>query len=103
MTEFRISISQRAYSNIIECVSFVKNVSTKAAEELYLEIIKSIQSLSSFPNKYQEVEGLKITESKIRKMPIHKGRYVALYKVEADEVVIYDIIDTRKDSILSKL
>lgn len=103
MIDFKIVISQRAFSNIIECVSFVKNVSLEAANELYQEIIKSIGSLSTFPNKYQEIENLRIKESKVRKMPIHKGRYVILYKVESDTVVVYDIIDARKDNILSKI
>ena len=66
-------------------------------------MINAIKSLSSFPNKYPEVPGLLIRDIKVRKMPIHDGRYVILYKVENDNVVIYDIIDTRKDSILTKI
>ena len=100
MTNYKISISQRAYSDITECVLFVKNVSLEAAKELYEEIMTSINSLSSFPNKYPEVEGLTIRQSKVRKMTIHKGRYFILYKVEDGLVYIYDILDCRKDNCL---
>ena len=103
MTEYKIVITQRAFSDISECVLFVKNVSKEAAENLYLEIIDSIKSLSTFPNKCSEIEGLLIKESKVRKMPIHNGRYMILYKVEQDVVTIYDILDTRKNNAILKL
>ena len=100
MTNYYISISQRAYSNILECVSFVKNVSIEAAKELYAEIMESINSLTIYPNKYPEVNDLLIRQRKIRKMVIHKGRYIILYKVEENTVYIYDILDSRKDNCL---
>ena len=100
MTNYKISISQRAYSNLLECVSFVKNVSRESAKDLYDEIMTSINSLSTFPNKYSEVEGLLIRQSKVRKMVVHNGRYIILYKVEDGVVFIYDILDVRKDNCL---
>lgn len=103
MNNYSITITQKAYSSITECVLFVNNVSREAANQLYEEMMNAIRSLSSFPNKYPEVPGLLIRDIKVRKMPIHDGRYVILYKVENDKVVIYDIIDTRKDNILTKI
>ena len=100
MNNYKIVITQHAFSSISECVMFVNN---EAANSLYEELMTSIKSLSTFPNKYPEIQDLLIMDAKVRKMPIHNGRYVVLYKVENDTVVIYDIIDTRKDSILSKL
>ena len=103
MNNYSITITQKAYSSITECVLFVNKVSSDAVNRLYEEMMNAIRSLSSFPNKYPEVPGLLIRDIKVRKMPIHDGRYVILYKVENDNVVIYDIIDTRKDSILTKI
>ena len=103
MNSFSISITQKAYSSINECVLFVQNVSTEAANGLYEEMMTAIRSLSTFPNKYPEIPGLLIRNIKVRKMPIHDGRYVILYKVEKDSIVIYDIIDTRKDGVLTKI
>lgn len=100
MTNYKISISQRAFSDITECVLFVKNVSKVAANDLHNEIMESIKSLSTFPNKYPEVDGLLIRQSKVRKMTIHKGRYFILYKVDDGVVYIYDILDSRKDNCL---
>ena len=103
MDNYKIEITQRAFLDITECVSFVKNVSVEAANELYREIINAINSLCSFPNMFHEIEGLKIRENKVRKMPIHQGRYVIIYKVEKNAITIYDVLDTRKDSYILKL
>lgn len=103
MNSYKIIITQRAYSDINECVSFVKNVSIEAANNLYREIISSIQSLSTFPNMYPEIQDLTISSFKVRKMPLYQGRYLILYKVTGDTVVIYDVIDVRKDNIVSIL
>ena len=103
MNNYKIEITQRAFSDIYECVLFVKNVSQNAAEALYKEIIESINSLSAYPNAFPEIEGLKIKDYKVRKMVIHHGRYVILYKIQLDTVVIYDIFDVRKNNIFLKI
>ena len=103
MVEYKIAITQRAFCSIGEHVLFVRNVSMEAAKELYEETMGSLRSLSTYPERYPEIPDLRVAGAKVRKMPIHDGRYVALYKVEGDTVVIYDVIDTRKDGILNKL
>ena len=103
MTELKISITQRALSSISEHVFYVRNVSLEAAKELYEETMASLRSLSSFPERYPEIQDLRIAGARIRNMAIHDGRYVALYKVDGDTVAIYDVIDTRKDGILNRL
>ena len=103
MNEYKITITQRAFSDINECVLFVSLVSKDAAKELYKEIIDSINSLKTFPNAYPSVEGLIIGGVAVKRMPIHHGRYIVLYKIDADIVTIYDIIDSRKDNSILKL
>ena len=103
MNNYKINITQRAYSSITECVLFVNNVSSEAANSLYEEIMHSVKSLLVFPNKYPEIQGLSINGIKIRKMIIHSGRYIILYKVEGELIVIYDIIDSRKDNAILRL
>ncbi len=103
MVQFKISITQKAFSSISEHVLFVRNVSLEAAKELYEETMTSLRSLSSFPERHPEIQDLRIAGARIRKMAIHDGRYVVLYKVDGDTVVIYDVIDTRKDGILNRL
>ena len=103
MAELKVSITQRAFSSINEHMLFVRNVSLEAAKELYEETMASLRPLSSFPERCPEIQSLRIVGSRVRKMLIHSGRYVALYKVDGDTVVIYDVIDTKKDGILNRL
>ena len=103
MAELKVSITQRAFSSICEHMLFVRNAPLEAAKELYEETMTSLRSLSSFPERCPEIQDLRIAGARIRKMSIHDGRYVALYKVDGDTVVIYDVIDTRKDGILNRL
>ena len=103
MNDFKIAITQRAFSSINEHILFVKNVSSEAAKDLYEETMALLRSLSTFPERYPEIQDLKIAGARIRKMPIHHGRYVALYKADGDTIIVYDVIDTRKDGVLNKL
>lgn len=103
MNKCNIVITQRAFSDITECVLFVNNVSPNAAKSLYIEIMDKINSLKDFPNAYPEIDGLTIGGARIRRMPVHNGRYLVLYKVETSLVTIYDIIDSRKDNSILKL
>ena len=103
MTNYEILISQKAFSDIRECVLFVNNVSSEAAKNLYEEIMNAVRSLPSLPNAYPAIEGLSIGDSKVRKMPIHGGRYLVFYKVESNKVVIYDIVDSRKEPSILKV
>ena len=75
---------------------FVDNVSPDAANSLYDDLMSSIKSLSIFSNKHSEIQNLIIRGVKVRKMPIHNGKYIILYKVDKNIFEIYDIIDVRK-------
>lgn len=103
MNAYKIAITQRAFSDIYECVLFVSNVSKEAAKVLYTEIISSINPLKTFPNVYPNIEGLVIGGINIKRLPIYHGRYLIIYKVEGDLITIYDVIDSRKDSSILKL
>ena len=103
MAELKVSITQRALSSICEHILFVRNVSLEAAKELYEETMTSFRSLSSFPERCPEIQDLRIAGARIRKTSIHNGRYVALYKIDGDTVVVYDVVDSRKDNSILKL
>lgn len=103
MDKYQVVITQRAFSDISECVLFVNVVSNEAAKKLYEEIMAAIRSLETFPEKYPTIEGLTIGGIKVRRMPIHNGRYLIVYKFEKEVVTIYDILDSRKDNLILKL
>ena len=103
MTNYKIIITQRAISNLTECVLFVKHISKEAAKKLYEEIMASINSLETFPKSYSCFEGLTIRGHNVRRMPISNGRYLILYIIEKEKVVIYDVIDVRKEPYVLKV
>ena len=103
MDKYQVVITQRAFSDISECVLFVNAVSTEAAKKLYEEIMASIHSLETFPEAYPIIEDLTIGKTKVRRMPIHNGRYLIVYKFEKEVVTIYDILASRKDNSILKL
>lgn len=103
MNEFKVEISQRAFTSIQEHVAFLARVSLEAAKTLYEETMSSLRSLSRIPERNPEIQQLQIGESRVRKMTIGRGRYAVLYRIKGDQVVIYDVIDTRKDGILNHL
>ena len=103
MGDYNIVITQRAFFDINERVLFVGNVSNEAAKNLYKEIIDSISSLKTFLNAYPDIVGLTIGGCGVKRMSIHNGRYLALYKVQNNTVTIYDVIDSRKDNSILKI
>ena len=98
MTEYQVKITQRLTSEICECLSFVNTVSPQAADQLSNEFSEAIRSLKFFPNRYPEINGLEVLGVKMRKMPVHDGRYIVLYKVVKNEVIVCDLFDVRKDT-----
>ena len=101
MDKYKVVISQRAFTSVFECVSFVKRLSTESSEKLYLEIMSSINSLSTFPNRNPEIKDLTIRQTPIRRMIICEGRYAIIYKISNNnEVFAYDVLDNRKDNKL---
>ena len=76
-------------------MSFVLNVSQESALALSSLIYSSLETLVTFPERNPVFETPKHFPFIIRKQIIDK-RYVALYSVEEEKVVIYRFIDTRK-------
>ena len=104
MNKYNIVISQRAFTSVFECVSFVKKVSFESSEKLFKEIMSAIDSLSTYPNRNPEINGLTIRQVPIRRMMICDGRYAIIYKIDNNnEVFIYDVLDNRRDNKLFRI
>ena len=95
MERFRVIVSAKAQSDIAECISFVKNISIEAANELVNDFYSSFSSLDVFPEKNPVFEMPKAFPFILRKQVINK-RYIALYTVEENNVVIYRVLDSRR-------
>ena len=95
MDQYQVIISNKAHSDIAECVVFVKNVSLEAARQLVKDIYSSIASLNVLPERNPLFEMPKSFPLILRKHIIN-NRYIALYAVEEQKVVIYRLLDSRR-------
>ena len=73
----------------LECVD-------KYKKGIHVDLPEGLRSLPSFPERHPEIQDLRIAGARIRKMSIYNGRYVVLYKVAGDTVVIYDVVDSQR-------
>ena len=89
--EYKIRIEPLAYSQILEAVDFLKNVSYEAAEKLYDEIIKSIKSLKDLPFRYPVDSTYNVAKDEERKMILGNGRYFILYCIENDAIQLISV------------
>lgn len=96
MEQYHIIISSKAQSDLAACVSFVLNVSKEAAIKLANDIYTAIESLESFPERNPVFPMPKSFPFTIRKEVINR-RYIVLYSVEKNSIVIYRILDSRRE------
>ena len=96
MTLYQVTWSSKALSDLAECVNFVLNVSKEAAINLKNEVFSTAIGLEAFPEKNPVFEMPKSFPFVVRKQVISK-RYVLLYTIEKDKIVIYRMLDCRKN------
>ena len=94
--EYKIEIEPFAYAQIIESVSFLKNVSFDAAEKLYKEIMDSIQSLCTMPFRYPIDDTYHVATEEERKMVLANGKYFILYSIDNESVIVEYFHDSRR-------
>ena len=95
METFNVVITSKAQSDLSECVSFVLAVSKEAAISLANSIFVSIESLSFLPERNPIFNMPKPFPFIVRKHIVDK-RYIVLYTIENNQVVVYRIIDSRR-------
>lgn len=95
MGSFEILITSRAQSDLAECVSFVLKVSKEAGRKLAKDIYSSIESLGTFPERNAVFPMPKSFPNIVRKLVINR-RYLVLYVVTAQRVIVYRILDARR-------
>lgn len=92
---FQVKWTSKAVSDLGACVSFVRRVSLEAAKKLSSDLLSAANSLSSFPERFPEFSMPKSFPFVVRKFVVN-GRYILLFAVEENEVVIYRVLDARK-------
>lgn len=89
-----IIITSRTQTDISTCITFVLNIS-KDASKVAKEIFKSIESLKQFPERFPAFNMPNYASYAYRKMVINK-RYIAIYSLEEDIIVIHRVLDGRR-------
>ena len=95
MTLYSIVWSTKALSDLAECIQFLFNVSKQAAINLKNEAFSCATGLEAFPEKNPIFEMPKSFPFVLRKQIVSK-RYILLYTIEKDKIVIYRMLDCRK-------
>ena len=95
MVLYQIIWSTKALSDLAECVQFVLNVSVEAANNLRNEAFSAANGLEAFPEKNPIFEMPKSFPFVVRKQIVSK-RYALLYTIEKDKIVIYRMLDCRR-------
>ena len=89
-----IIITSRAQTDRSTCITFVLNIS-KDASKVAKEIFKRIESLKQFPERFPAFNMPNYASYAYRKMVINK-RYIAIYSLEEDTIVIHRVLDGRR-------
>ena len=95
MEKFNIIISSKAQSDLAECIGFVLNVSKDVTIKLANDTFSAINTLSTFPERNPIFEMPKSFPFIVRKLIINK-RYIVLYTLENSNVIVYRVIDSRR-------
>lgn len=93
---YSVIIDPAAFSQILDCVSFLKRVSFEAAEILFKNIMDSIYSLENMPLRNPVVTEAIVLDQEERKILIGNGRYYALYCIEGNKIYVEYFGDSRK-------
>lgn len=100
--DYNVEWSSKSISDLSDHISFLKKASKEAASALSSKIIEAGLSLSSFPERFPEFPMPHNFPIVIRKCVVD-GRYIILYGVTNQSVMIYRILDARRkfDGLIS--
>ena len=99
---YRVEWSTKSVSDLSEHVAFLNKASEETARRLVDTITSAADSLAEFPERCPEFSMLRNFPVPIRKCVVD-GRYVLLFGAHKEFVMIYRILDARRnlDGLLS--
>ena len=92
---YRVFWDAKAYQDLGEHLTFLKNVSPEAAKNLKRDVFSIAESLSLFPERFPEISAPTGIATTVRKCVIQK-RYILLYGVEGESIFVLRLLDARK-------
>ena len=96
LLEYEVEVSDAALAMLDSHIEFLARVSTGAATRLMNEILRDIESLSTFPERFSIFDCEFIPDGRYRKMLTSK-RYLVLYEIIENTVAVDYILDCRTD------
>lgn len=94
--QFKVFISDRSRQMLADHILFLAQESPSAAHETKNELIKSINSLCTFPERFPFLNEEFIPQNKYHKMVVNK-RYLIIYQIKDQTVYVDYILDCRQD------
>ncbi len=96
MNKYNVLISFKAQNDLVECVNFVMRVFNTSAHNLIDDFNNALNSLNTYPERNSTFNMPTHTPFLIRKH-IMNNRYVILYSIEDFNVIVYRVIDSRRN------
>lgn len=93
--KYRVSISGEAYRTLSDQVLFLARLNPQTARKLKAKLIKSIQSLESFPFRCRPLD--ENDPYCAYRLMIVSERYGIIYMVQETEVYVEYVLDLRQD------
>ncbi|MPN51684.1 hypothetical protein SDC9_199333 [bioreactor metagenome] len=97
MSNYRVVVSRRADTMLVQHVKFLANVSVKAAKRLVTEYGALLDTLEHSPFQFPVEEDYNLPQGAYRKALFCKW-YKALFSVGGDRVYLDAILDCRQDN-----
>ena len=92
--KYNVVVLGKALADINACVAFLARVSKEASLKLQDQIYDAIDSLEELPERHEILEVFKGSTS-FRQFLVNE-RYIVVYLIEAEKVVVHAVVDKRK-------
>ena len=93
---YHVIISERAGEMLLQHTRFLAQVSTRAADQLRMDIVEVAKSLQEFPDRGSWLVDPLLPANKYRKLLVDK-RYLLIYQIKDDTVYIDYLVDCRQN------
>ena len=96
LKQYKVIVSERAKRNLAKITTHIAIEDAMYSRKVKAEIVSALKSLSKLPERCSYLEGEFIPYNKYHKLVI-AGKYIALYVIQEDLVMVEYIIDCRQD------
>ena len=96
LKQYKVIVSERAKRNLAKITTHIAIEDAMYSRKVKTEIVSALKSLAMLPERCPFFEGEFMPYNKYHKLVID-GKYIALYVIQEDLVMVEYIIDCRQD------